>query len=528
MLLTVIIIVYLFVIAYLGYLGYRRTSSTKDYLVAGRTINPYVMAMSYGATFISTSAIVGFGGVAGLFGMGLLWLTVLTIFVGIFIAFLVYGKRTRKMGHNINAHTFPELLGRRYDSKLIQKLSGIVIFLAMPLYAAVVLIGGSRFIEQTLNVNFEAALLVFSVIIAAYVIAGGLKGVMYTDALQGSIMFVSMVFLIGLTYYKLGGITEAHAKLTAMAQLVPPPLQKIGHSGWTAMPAVGSGWWWELVSTLVMGVGIGVLAQPQLVVRFMTVRSNRELNRAILIGGIFILACTGGAFVVGSLTNAYFYENQGVIAIAAAKGNFDNIIPLYINEALPGWFVYLFMITLLSAAMSTLSSQFHAMGTAIGHDVYATFKKNSEKDRTILISKLGILFAICLSVVIGYTLPQGIIARGTAVFFGICAATFLPAYTAAIYWKKATKEAALASIITGFSTSLLYLLFFHKKNAAGLGLCRFIFGKDFLIETMPWPIIDPMVISLPISAVVLVVVTYLTFKPGHNSSHLSSCFKDIT
>lgn len=532
--LTLTIIVYFFAIAYLGYLGYRRTRSSRDYLVAGGDINPYVMAMSYGATFISTSAIVGFGGVAGLFGMGMLWLTLLTILVGIFVAFLVYGKRTRKMGHNLRAHTFAELLGRRFDSVFIQRFSGLVILVAMPLYAAVVLIGGARFIEQTLAVNYEAALLVFSVIIAAYVIAGGLKGVMYTDALQGTIMFFSMVTLLVLTYIRLGGITEAHERLAELAHLVPDSLRSIGHEGWTIMPRIGSVWWWELMSTLVMGVGIGVLAQPQLIVRFMTVKSNRELNRAILVGGIFILACTGGAFVVGALTNVYFHDTQGVIAFIAANRNLDSIIPLFINQSMPGWFVYLFMITLLSAAMSTLSSQFHTMGTAISHDLLQSERRvemsqssETSRLRPVTIARLGILVAICISVVLGYLLPVGIIARGTAVFFGICAATFLPTYTAAIYWKRATRQGAIASIVSGFTTSLFCLLFLHQKNAAGLGLCRWLFGRDVLITTLPWPIIDPMVIAFPVAAVVLIGVSLLTRHCPEADTHLNRCFKGI-
>ena len=154
-LLNIIVLVYILAIGYLGYRGWRETRDSADYMVAGRKIHPYVMAMSYGATFISTSAIVGFGGVAGLFGMGLLWLTFLNIFVGIFIAFVVFGKRTRRMGHNLSAMTFPELLARRFDSRFIQYFAGLVIFLGMPMYASVVLIGAARFIETTLAIDFD-------------------------------------------------------------------------------------------------------------------------------------------------------------------------------------------------------------------------------------------------------------------------------------------------------------------------------------------------------------------------------------
>jgi len=523
LLLSFIIILYLFVIGYLGYLGYKRTKDANDYLVAGRSIHPYIMAMSYGATFISTSAIVGFGGVAGLFGMGLLWLTFCNIFIGIFVAFIFFGKRTRKMGHNLSAHTFPEFLGKRYNSKFIQILGGAIIFIAMPLYSAVVLIGGARFIESTLNINFHVALLIFSVIIAAYVIAGGLKGVMYADALQGTIMFVGMLFLIIMTYVKLGGIISAHTALTNMAHLVPDKLKSLGHQGWTAMPSFNSNWWWTLVSTLVLGVGIGVLAQPQLIVRFMTVKSNREINRAVLVGGVFILTMTGVAFVVGSLSNAYFYNQSGQIAIQAAKGNPDTIIPEFINSAMPSWFVYIFMLSLLSAAMSTLSSQFHAMGTSIGRDFYENLFKT--KSNSIIITRIGIFLAIIVSVVLGYILPGGIIARGTAVFFGVCAATFLPAYFAGIYWKGTSKIAAISSIITGAVVSVFCLLFLHQKESEALGICKLIFGKDVLIDKFPWPVVDPILIALPISALVLLAVNI--FTKGLDKDHIENCFNEI-
>jgi SSS family solute:Na+ symporter len=520
--LSSIIIIYLLLLGYLGFLGFKKTKNEKDYLVAGRSINPYIMALSYGATFISTSAIVGFGGVAGLFGMGLLWLTFLNIFVGIFIAFVFFGKKTRKMGHNLDAHTFPELLGKRFASDLIQKLGGLIIFLGMPLYTAVVLIGGARFIEETLAVNFEISLLVFTLIIACYVVAGGIKGVMYTDALQGVIMFVGMIILLVMTYAQLGGVTAAHQALTNMAALVPEKLAAMGHVGWTAMPTFNSAWWWTMMTSIVLGVGIGVLAQPQLIVRFMTVKSNRELNRAVLVGGIFIIAMTGIAFIVGALSNVFFFQKEGIIAIAAAKGNPDLIIPMFINSALPSWFVYIFMMALLSAAMSTLSSQFHAMGTSIGRDF---FVKIYTKANPVLITKLGIIFAIVISLILGYILPTGIIARGTAIFFGICAASFLPVYFAGLYWKRATKEGAIASIWVGLIVSLFCLLFLHKSEAVPLGVSKLLFGKDFLISTMPWPVVDPIVIALPISIIVMIVVSLLTKQP--EKKHLDKCFKGL-
>lgn len=625
------VLAYLLIVVYLGFLGYIRTKSTTDYLIAGRRTHPFVMAMSYGATFISTSAIVGFGGVAGMFGMSLLWLTFCNIFVGIFVAFVFLGGPTRRMGHQLDAHTFPELLGRRFESKFMQVFAGLVIFLFIPIYAAAVLIGGCEFIAVKFGVDYQVALLVFSVIIAAYVIMGGLKGVMYSDALQGSIMFIGMIILLVWTYVKLGGVVAAHKELSDMAT-IPSLFGKIGFKGWTAMPAFGwgvaetakgpnpSGYdlWWIVISTIVLGVGIGVLAQPQLAVRFMTVKSKRELNRAVLVGGIFILVMTGVAFVVGSLSNLYFYkyevitgkivsttEKVGVIAkkekdiearipcqllhidttgdgiadvTVVGKGydvekdgkvvlpgsvlmpkaevteladgmvevrphatsflraltqtktgdwmfNTDSIIPEFVTGAMPKWFGLLFLLTLLSAAMSTLSSQFHAVGTSIGRDVYE--QVTGKHEHGIAITRVGIIIGIVIAVFISYRFRGGyIVARATAIFFGLCASAFLPAFIGGLFWKRMTKSGAIWSMIIGFLVTAIWLLFFKDKEARAIGLCYQLFGKHSLLLDKPnWYVVDPIVIALPISLIVAIVVSLLSKPPS--KEHLDKCFKGV-
>lgn len=628
----VVVLIYLFVTAFLGWLGYRGTKTAADYLVAGRKAHPFVMALSYGATFISTSAIVGFGGAAGLFGMSLLWLTFCNIFIGIFIAFVFLGGPTRRIGHRLDAHTFPELLGRRFESKFIQIFAGLVIVLFMPLYGAAVLLGGTEFIATAMGLNFDVALFLFAVIVAAYVFFGGLKAVMYTDALQGAIMFLGMLVLLVYTYTKVGGLVEGHQTLSDMAGLVPPSLQAIGHQGWASMPKFGFGetqynLWWIVVSTIVMGVGIGVLAQPQLVVRFMTVKSKRELNRAVGIGGVFILAMTGVAFVTGALSNAYFalhgplfsgrvikVVNQeksqafmqlmkaneaGVwqdlvdikapdgktvletvarppvwdpagkwlpvakttnesgqiiegkvipavlepeqfalaaapaaankpavvqgrtISIVIAKGNDAQIIPSYITSALPKWFSLVFLLTLLAAAMSTLSSQFHTLGTAAGRDVFEKVvgTGTSGSNRTVMIVRVAILIGLIAGVTIShYARAETIIARATAIFFGVCASTFLPTFVGGLFWRRMTRAGAIASMVTGVSVTGFWLLFVKVPEIGAFGLV-----SQSILATKPnWPVVDPLMVALPLSAAAAVLVSLFTRPPSEEL--LAKCF----
>lgn len=530
-LLTTVVLIYLFVVGFLTAKAYKETKTTSDYLVAGREIHPFVMAVSYGATFISTSAIIGFGGAAAVFGMSLLWLTFLTIFVGVFIAFVFFGRKTRVMGRNLNAHTFPEFLGARFQSKSLQGVIGATIFATMPLYASVVLMGGAKFVAQILSIDYNVALFFLTIIIAIYVVMGGLKGVMYTDAFQGTIMFISMVILLVFTYNKLGGVINAHQELTSMKDIAIKIFGAKGHTGWTSFPTFLSEYWLVVVTTIIMGVGIGVLAQPQLIVRFMTVKSNRELNRAVLIGAIFIMVAVGVSFIVGALSNVYFLKHDpaGKIALLAADKNVANIIPLYIKQAMPQWFTAIFMVTLLSAAMSTLSSQFHAMGTSLGRDIYE--KALGRTGNTVIITKVGIIIAIILSYFMAWGLPvffeggTAIIARGTAIFMGICAAAFLPMYFGALYIKSLTKTAAYASFIVGIVSSIFWLFFIHIKESKPLMICKSIFGVDSLAEGTKWALVDPLIIALPASIITLIIFLKVGKKP--DEQHLEKCFTGI-
>ncbi|MCX7625268.1 MAG: sodium:solute symporter family protein [Candidatus Sumerlaeaceae bacterium] len=514
--LTIATLVYLLITLYLGLRAYRGSRTATDFLLAGRKTHPIIMALSYGSTFISTSAIVGFGGAAAVFGLSLLWLPFLNILLGIVVAFLVFGKRTRALSHELNAHTFPELLGRRYQSRFIHAYAAALIFLFMPLYAAAVLIGGARFIEQSFQISFEVAVAIFSLVVAAYVIAGGLKGVMYTDAFQGGIMLIGMGILLIRVYAGLGGILPAHQALNDLALYIPEKFKNGGIVNWTAMPVFGSKMWYQVMTTIVLGVGIGVLAQPQLAVRFMTVKSNRELNRGVGAGSFFIFMTAGVAYIVGALSNVYFMKSMGKVALAAApNNNIDAIIPYFITNFMPSWFVVVFLLTLLSAAMSTMSSQFHTMGTAIGRDLCEQTLALSEvgHHRTVLLTRLGIIASIIITVILAYKLPGSIIAQATAVFFGLCGATFLPAYIGAIFWPRMGRHAALASMLAGSLVALFWLVFVQEKSATGLGLCRTFIGRDTLLD-LPWSGLDAQIIALPIAAFTAIVVTLLTAPPS--------------
>lgn len=523
---------YIGVLVYLTWIGYCGSSHTAyDYTVTRGDTNQYIVALSYGSTFISTAAIVGFGGVAAWIGNSMLWLAFLNIAVGIVFAFKVLAEPTNALRKRYSASTFAELMAAKYQSRAIRVAIACVIALFMPLYAAAVIIGGTEFIVAYYQTDYNTTLIVLGLFTALYVIIGGLRSVILTDAFQAIIMFIAILMLFFLVADNAGGINLALSKLDHIWLATVEPLRSIsinelsvgsadyvyktslnmGYQGWNSFPVFLSEGWLFLVTTIILGVGIGALAQPQLIVRFMITNDENKLQRALPVGVAFIFVVVGLMYLIGTLTNIWYYEHNGGLNALQSVGSIDKIIPDFITRSMPRWYSFIFLFCLISAAMSTLSSQFHTMGTTIGNDILAIITNGRygygiNDIRVVTIISVGITIAICLLI----NHNAAIIARSTAMFFALCASMFLPLYIGALFYKKASKEGAIASMIIGGVITLFWLLFVHVFEAKGLGVCKYLFG----IDTLPfgkWVYLNSIVVALPTSAIGYTWISHRTW-----------------
>jgi SSS family solute:Na+ symporter len=241
----------------------------------------------------------------------------------------------------------------------------------------------------------------------------------------------------------------------------------------------------------------------------------------VAIGGLFIFTVTGVAYVCGALSNVWFWDLNKVISIASTvtaatpKGNPDAVIPNFIMTSMP-WFNAIFMVTLLAAAMSTMSSQVHTMGTSLGRDVIETGTKFRAKKGNWVV-RIAMLAGIALSALLAWYLPvffgndgSAVIAIGTSLFFGLCASTFLPLFTFGLFWKGATKEGAVWGFSAGLGVSILWLLFFAGKVAASLGFCHLLFGVTTLAGTGWVKDLDPIIVATPIGFLATWLVSLAT------------------
>ena len=529
---TFIIMAVLFIIATLalGYYGYRNTKNSDEFLLGRNKANPIIIALSYGATFLSASAVIGFGGQAAVHGASLMWLCFLNLALGVAVAFIVFGNRTRSLGRKLGASTFADLLGKIYKSKGIRMFTAIIIIVMMPIYCAAVLKGGVNSLAVITGLDYNLMLLVLSLIVAIYVVYGGIIAVMYNDAMQAVIMLAGMIAIFAVTIGTLGW--DAFQQLTDLT--VSGAIQQTnvlpGSNGWTVFPTIFSPEWWTVVSTFLLGVGIGALTQPQLAVRFMSSKDSKSLNKSMVIGCVFIFIIVGIAYTVGTLSNLYFFNEHGVNAIQWVTSGTDFIIPTFIMEIFHGFtfgdlFVSLFLISLISASVSTISALMHTIGAAGGYDVYSAIMSRKE-GKEVDVKSLGVnrsvtMVMMILVVLYCYLMPSDIIAKATSVFMGMTAAALLPAYVHALYCKNPNRKAAFNSVIAGSSVYLFWALFVNKGTSIFLPLCKWLTGNQVLFDgTVMY--VDALVVALPVSALVM-AISYFVMKGAVSDKEASVC-----
>jgi hypothetical protein len=251
--------------------------------------------------------------------------------------------------------------------------------------------------------------------------------------------------------------------------------------------------WWTVITAPVLGVGIGVLAQPQLMVRFMTVRSRREVDRAVPIGAVFILLMAGTPFVVGSLSNAWFAQNGPLLrgkVVEVIDAEKDRILVELMQKGESGtWTAILNPKTqapvgasmIISERTSASGDESAPFELAAGRSIAATYTKG-DADKII---------------------PTFIMAAMPRwfgpIFFGLCAASFLPAYIGGLVSTRVTRAGALVSMSVGMSVSLFWLLFIKTREVSAIGLVQLVNGgKTSLLADYPnWPSVDPIIIALP-------------------------------
>jgi SSS family transporter len=453
-----IVVAYVLVMLGVGWWSMRKTKDVKDFFIGGRTLGPWMSAFAYGTTYFSAVLFIGYAGKLGWgFGIHTMWIVFGNTVVGTVLAWAILAGRTREMTARLSAITMPEFLRARFGSPGLQVLAAVVMFVFLVPYSASVLMGLSYLFEMTLHIRYESALYFLTALTAVYLVMGGYFAVAVSDFIRGIVEFAGVMVMVWLLAHRVGGFGEATTALLGDPAVMAPgllPVKQIG-AGALSLPLPG----WLTLAALVLITSFGPWALPQMVQKFYSIRSRKDVTRAMVIAGVFALFMSFGAYYSGALTHL-FYGAKLPADLMGAKGPiFDKIMPHFITTSgLPGALVLVVVLMVFSASMSSLSSLVLVSSSAVAIDFYGAFVDHKKNPRRTM----ALLRALCV-VFVGFSLFVALakptfIVNLMVMSWGTLSGVFLAPYLYGLFWRGTTRAGVWAGMATGLVTAVVLFL----------------------------------------------------------------------
>ena len=491
------VIMGIFALAMIGIAIYTRSrsKSVNDFLLAGkRGLNGWMTAFAYGTTYFSAVIFVGYAGKYGnSFGTSAVLIGIGNAIIGTLIAWLVLAKRTKNMTQRLSAKTMPEFFEKRYDSHALKIVSAIVIFIFLIPYSASVYSGISSLFETISPIPGWAIMIILAVITAIYLFFGGYFATALSDFIQGIIMIVGVIIMI--IFFLNNDFVDWN--ISALFTEGPNPFTSEANKGGIFGDAVS-------LLSLVGLTSFGVWALPQTIHKYYAIRDKKAIYQGIIVSTAFALIIGCIAYFSGALS--YFFP-QEVIGT-----NPDKFIPLMLARVIPAGLMGIIAVLILSASMSTLSSVSLASASVVAVDLYkgAVNKKAGDKHVNWVMRGLSLAF-IVISVVIAIINEKSgfsAIAYLMGISWGTLAGCFMGPYVLGVLWKRVTKSAVWASIISSLvlTVSLIFVFGYWKSDWA----CSFTdaIKNGFSCS----PLIG--VICMAFSVIITIIVSLCTKKPS--------------
>ena len=429
----IIYLAFIFGAAIYAYVKRTKGDFLTEYYVGNRSMTGFVLAMTTASTYASASSFVGGPGAAYKYGLGWVLLAMIQV-PAVWLALGALGKKFALLSRETNALTINDLFLYRYKNKYLVWLSGLALLLAFFAAMTVQFIGGARLLETTIGISYTQALLLFALTVGIYTFIGGFRAVVLTDTIQGTVMIVGTLILLGGTLYALGGVENAMHKLTEIDPALVSPYGPDEMLGFQFMAS-----FWVLVC-------FGVVGLPHTAVRCMAFKDSKALHRGMLIGTLVLSLIMFGMHLAGALGRAIIPD----LKIA------DQVIPTLMLQVLPPIVAGIFLAAPMSAIMSTIDAQLIQSSSIFVKDLYLSAKPQAAKNEKKIgyISSVITLILTALLIIAALNPPDMIIWLNLFAFGGLEAA-FLWVIVLGIYWDKANAYGALSSMLVGLGSYIL-------------------------------------------------------------------------
>ncbi|MBL4609574.1 MAG: sodium/proline symporter PutP [Pseudomonas sp.] len=431
--------VYIAVMLALGYVAYKRTTNLSDYILGGRSLGPGTAALSAGASDMSGWLLLGLPGYALAAGYEATWIAA-GLLAGTYLNWLIVARRLRVYSHAVNdSLTLPAYFEFRFEdkSRALRVISAIFILLFFLFYTSSGLVAAGKLFESTFGLDYQTAVIVGTLVIVSYTFFGGFLAVSWTDVIQGLLMAAALVIVPIMALNSMGGWGNAQE---AMAASNPELLTFFNDVEGNPLGFVA------IISLLAWG--LGYFGQPHILARFKAVGDDAALPTARRIAVLWTAVCLVAALMVGWVGIGYL----GEAGIGDAETVFLALIQAMMHPVVAG----ILLAAVLAAIMSTADSQLLVSSSALAEDFYkALFRRDATQSELVWVGRFAVVGIAILALVFAFNPESTVLSLVSYAWAGFGAA-FGPAVILSLFWKRMNRNGALAGIIVGGVTVVVY------------------------------------------------------------------------
>ena len=428
-------VVYLILMILVGLFAYRFTKSLADYILGGRRLGSGTAALSAGASDMSGWLLLGLPGAVYASGMNQIWIAV-GLAIGAYLNWQFIAERLRRYTEMArDSITIPAYFENRFRDRTsaLRVVSALVILLFFTFYTSAGLVAAGTLFEDTFGVDYTLALAVGASVILVYTLLGGFLAVSWTDFIQGILMFVALILVPVITVMNLGGWSETAG---AVAELEPG-----------ALDAFYDVTLFSIIS--LMAWGLGYFGQPHVLTRFMAIRSPKDIPAARFIGISWMVFALFGAIFTG-FAGIAFFEGTGTL------DNPETVFLALIQALFNPWVAGCLLAAVLAAIMSTIDSQLLVSSSALSEDFYKRFLRPRAGDRELVwVGRATVLVIGLFATLLAFD-PDAAVLDLVAYAWAGFGAAFGPVIILSVFWRGTTRNGALAGIVVGAVTVVVW------------------------------------------------------------------------
>ncbi|WP_218951010.1 sodium/proline symporter PutP [Desulfoluna butyratoxydans] len=472
-------VLYLIFMVGIGWVYYGRTKTLSDYILGGRGLNSWVGAMSAQASDMSGWLLLGLPGYAYVAGLESFWIA-FGLAMGTWLNWKFVAERLRNYTEmSGDSITLPDYFENRFrdTSHLLRIISAIFILIFFLIYTASGFVAGAKLFSTVFGLSYNSALLIGVAVIISYTFLGGFMAVSWTDFFQGMIMIVAIIVVPTLGIIKAGGLATTLDGIRSINPAFLSIFTDTKGAPLAVMSVISLAAW-----------GLGYFGQPHILARFMAIRTTAEIRKAKTIAMLWVVASLSFAVVVGLV---------GLVCldVPLAAGDQEKIFMVMVDQLVPTVLAGVFLAAILAAIMSTADSQLLVTSSALTEDFYKVlFRKEASDAELVWVSRCAVMLVAVFAWMFARNPDSSVLGLVSYAWAGF-GATFGPIILLSLYWKRMTRNGALAGIVAGGVTVIVW-----KQLTGGF------LGLFDLYEIVP---------GFLVSIVVIVAVSLMDKEPAH-------------